>query len=268
MSSGIRRRGRLGTSVKLLDLDRKSVDMIINARSIDDAWDIIRKKKADVGFDYVLYGSNRLRRVGDFGDAADSYFLSDLPGNLLHELVNNELYRHLPVAVWAMQNKGVVSLKYGSDLYHSNALSPEMERSQKFFMDAGVLGGYVISFNEPGTAEAAALCFMSATKKQGEVDALWEECGPVLQTYASLFNLRASSLPIPIRGKDLKPRQKEILQWIAQGKTSSEIATILNLSVATIEKHLRQAREVFGVNTTLQAVLYAQISAQIFTVKR
>ena len=260
--------GILGIRVATFNLDNDAVDRIINATSVDCAWSVLQEKVQAAGFDKILYGSNRLRRIGDFGDAADSFFLSDLPDPLVHRLVNEELYRHLPVAIWAMKNKGVVSLKHGSDLYHSGNLSHDMEKSQKLFMDAGVTAGYVISFNEPGSAEAAALCFMSLGKSQEDIDDVWTEHGCVLQTYGALFNLRMSALPVPLPGKDLTNRQKEVLQWIAKGKTSGEIATILNLSVATIEKHLRQAREAFSVNTTLQAVLYAQITSQIFTKER
>lgn len=260
--------GNWGPNVATFNLDQGAVDRIIDAVSIDDAWSILQEKVQAAGFDRILYGSNRLRRVGDFGDAADSFFLSDLPDALVDKLVNEELYRHLPVAVWAMKNKGVVSLKHGSDLYHSGQLSGPMEKTQKLFMDAGITGGYVISFNEPGSAEAAALSVMSLGASQEEVDDLWQRHGCVLQTYGSLFNLRISSLPVPLPGKALTDRQKEVLHWIAQGKTTNEIATILNLSVATIEKHLRHAREAFSVNTTLQAVLYAQITSQIFTKER
>jgi len=66
-----------------------------------------------------------------------------------------------------------------------------------------------------------------------------------------------ASLPIPTQRNDLTERQKEVLHWVAHGKTSAEIATILGLSSATIEKHLRQARDTLGVSTTTQAVLFA-----------
>jgi len=251
-----------------LRLDQSAVDGIINADSIDDAWKILRNIAYSCKIDHMIYGSNRLRRVGDFGNAADSYFLSTLPKDLMGRFVDDELYRHLPVSIWAMQNKGVVSLKHGSDLYNSGSIDGDMAEAQQLFMDAGVTGGYVISFNEPGSAEAAALCYISMQHAQEIMDDIWNENGAVLQTYATLFNLRVASLPVPLRGKNLTARQKEVLQWAARGKTTNEIATILGLSVATIEKHLRQAREAFSVNTTLQAVLYAQITSQEFTKNR
>lgn len=37
----------------------------------------------------------------------------------------------------------------------------------------------------------------------------------------------------------LTPREREILHWVAEGKRDSEIAAILNLSVRTVEQHVR-----------------------------
>lgn len=249
-------------------LDQSIVNRIVQAVSIDEAWQEFVRVGQMAGFDKLIFGSNRLRRIGDFGNAADSFFLSNLPDALMSKLVDDELYRSLPVAIWAMKNKGVISLIYGSELYHKGELPEEMAQTQKLFMDAGIKSGFMVSFNEPGSLEAAAMALISTEKEQEELDAIWEEKGSVLQSYASLFNLRVSSLPVPLRNRRLTARQKEVLTWIAQGKTTNEIATILGLSVATIEKHLRHARDVFGVSTSLQAVLYAQITAQIFSNRR
>ena len=50
------------------------------------------------------------------------------------------------------------------------------------------------------------------------------------------------------------------------GKTTQDIAIIMGLTPATIEKHLRLAREVLEVETTAQAVLMASFRNQIFVV--
>lgn len=42
-------------------------------------------------------------------------------------------------------------------------------------------------------------------------------------------------------------REAEVLRWLAQGKTSSEIATILNISPRTISKHLTRVYQESGV---------------------
>ncbi|HBQ37029.1 MAG TPA: LuxR family transcriptional regulator, partial [Rhodobacteraceae bacterium] len=46
-----------------------------------------------------------------------------------------------------------------------------------------------------------------------------------------------------------------------------DIATIMDLTSATVEKHLRLAREALDVETTAQAVLKASYQSQIFILK-
>ncbi|MEC3860272.1 LuxR family transcriptional regulator [Mesobacterium sp. TK19101] len=52
----------------------------------------------------------------------------------------------------------------------------------------------------------------------------------------------------------LSSREAEILQWIAMGKTQSEIGDLLTISTRTVEVHLRSARTKLSALTTPQAV--------------
>jgi len=55
----------------------------------------------------------------------------------------------------------------------------------------------------------------------------------------------------------LSEREVEALTWAARGKTSAEIAQILNLSKRTVDFHMDNAREKLGVSTRIQAVIKA-----------
>jgi DNA-binding CsgD family transcriptional regulator len=55
----------------------------------------------------------------------------------------------------------------------------------------------------------------------------------------------------------LSLRQLECLQWVAGGKTSVEIASLLNLSAKTVDEHIDNACRGFGVNGRMQAVVQA-----------
>ncbi|MEM9968024.1 MAG: LuxR family transcriptional regulator [Pseudomonadota bacterium] len=57
-----------------------------------------------------------------------------------------------------------------------------------------------------------------------------------------------------IRQPALSSREKEILQWIASGKSQRDIADILYISNRTVEVHLRSIRSKLAVLTTSQAV--------------
>jgi DNA-binding NarL/FixJ family response regulator len=55
----------------------------------------------------------------------------------------------------------------------------------------------------------------------------------------------------------LTPRAGETLLWLAQGKTNSEIATILGNSESTVKKHVLEIFEKLGVETRTAASLRA-----------
>ncbi|MFC7338962.1 response regulator transcription factor [Haloferula chungangensis] len=52
----------------------------------------------------------------------------------------------------------------------------------------------------------------------------------------------------------LTKRQREIMNWISQGKTSAETATILDISPRTVEKHLEAIFQRLGVENRIAAV--------------
>jgi len=55
----------------------------------------------------------------------------------------------------------------------------------------------------------------------------------------------------------LSPRERECLQWTAEGKTSWECAVILGLSERTVRFYLESARHKLGAANTLHAVIKA-----------
>jgi DNA-binding NarL/FixJ family response regulator len=55
----------------------------------------------------------------------------------------------------------------------------------------------------------------------------------------------------------LSPRQREVLQLVAEGRTMKEIAAILGISTRTAESHKYQMMNVLGLATTAELVQYA-----------
>lgn len=55
----------------------------------------------------------------------------------------------------------------------------------------------------------------------------------------------------------LTPREREILHWVAAGKTDAQIAAILGLSARTVQKHLQNGYVKLGVESrTAAAILF------------
>jgi DNA-binding NarL/FixJ family response regulator len=60
----------------------------------------------------------------------------------------------------------------------------------------------------------------------------------------------------PLR-EELTPRQREIVQLIAEGKSTKEIAFLLTVSVKTVEAHRAQLMERLGIHDVAGLVRYA-----------
>jgi DNA-binding CsgD family transcriptional regulator len=57
---------------------------------------------------------------------------------------------------------------------------------------------------------------------------------------------------------DLTPREVEVLNWIASGKTDRDIADILGMRPRTVNKHLEHIYVKLGVETRTAAASMAQ----------
>jgi LuxR family quorum sensing-dependent transcriptional regulator len=65
--------------------------------------------------------------------------------------------------------------------------------------------------------------------------------------------LKGVSAPVAL----LSPRQRDVFCWIAEGKTTSEVAEILKLSVKTVDTHIAQAMKKLDASTRSQALAIA-----------
>lgn len=84
--------------------------------------------------------------------------------------------------------------------------------------------------------------------------------GPAPGKETLLITLREQTrepAPEDLNSLGLTPRETEILFWVAQGKTSPEIAIILNTQLCTVKKHVGNLLPKLGVETRLAAALRA-----------
>jgi len=70
-------------------------------------------------------------------------------------------------------------------------------------------------------------------------------------------NLLAGKTPVSNPLDELTPRQREILQLVAEGRTTKEIAGRLDLSVKTVETHRAQLMERLDIHDVPGLVKFA-----------
>ncbi|MGH7303626.1 MAG: response regulator transcription factor [Candidatus Rokuibacteriota bacterium] len=57
--------------------------------------------------------------------------------------------------------------------------------------------------------------------------------------------------------RELSPRQREVLQLLAEGRTMKEIAAILKITPRTVAFHKYSMMEEFGIKTSAELVQFA-----------
>lgn len=63
--------------------------------------------------------------------------------------------------------------------------------------------------------------------------------------------------PSELFGDNLTPRQREVLQLVAEGKSNKEVANILGISVKTVDFHKAGIMDELGLRTTAELTRYA-----------
>lgn len=58
-------------------------------------------------------------------------------------------------------------------------------------------------------------------------------------------------------GPKITPRQRQVLQLIAEGRTAKEIASVLNISARTAESHKYEMMQTLGAGTTAELIQHA-----------
>ena len=74
---------------------------------------------------------------------------------------------------------------------------------------------------------------------------------------ANLYRLGGNLSKTPVAA--LTPREREVLEWVAAGKTNRDIAAIVGARPRTIEKHLERIYEKLGVETRTAAAARARL---------
>ena len=244
------------------------LERLFDARSIEEIWRLHIDKMASFGFDKLLYGFTRFRTTNSFGNLDDVLVLSNHSKTYLDGFVSNGLYHHAPMVKWAAENVGACSWRWIDEQARSGHFTPSELKVMEFNLKMGVRAGFSISFKDVSVRAKGAIGLAAREgMMQHQVEEIWEQHGREIVVLNNVTHLRITSMPFTTQRRSLTKRQREALEWVGDGKTTQDIATIMGLTAATVEKHLRLARESLDVETTAQAVLKASFQNQIFMIE-
>ncbi|HTM16604.1 MAG TPA: response regulator transcription factor [Terracidiphilus sp.] len=74
---------------------------------------------------------------------------------------------------------------------------------------------------------------------------------------AQFANMNSKQNPAEMFGTKLTPRQREVLQLVAEGKSTKQIATALGISAKTVEFHRNSLMDELGLRTIAELTRFA-----------
>lgn len=239
-----------------------------NAQSLEELWLAHCKQMASFGFDRLIYGYTQYRTETSLGDPDDFIILTNHSQDYIDGFLHGGLYFHAPMLRWALDNEGAASWRLIGQMMVSDTMTRDERRVFDFNAKLGVTVGHTISFKSvsPRSKGAISIC-AQAGMTQDQADAVWEEHGDAIHLMNNIAHLKILSLPYSAPNRVLTKRQREALEWVGDGKTTQDIALLMGLTSATVEKHLRLAREALSVETTAQAVMKAALHNQMFVME-
>ena len=249
-------------------ISSRYLDALTSAHSLEEIWEMHTRRMADYGFDRLLYGFTRYRSGTSLGDPDDFVILTNHPGSYTDTFIGKSLYKNAPMTKWAIDNEGACSWRVMAEKIARDTLTEDERRVVAFNLSHKVHAGYTVSFRSISPRSKGAIALTArADMVQDDVDAIWEAHGTDILVLNNIVHLKVMTLPHSSPSRMLTKRQLEVLEWVGDGKTTQDIATLLGLTAATVEKHLRLAREALSVETTAQAVLKAAFQNQMFVLE-
>jgi DNA-binding CsgD family transcriptional regulator len=112
--------------------------------------------------------------------------------------------------------------------------------------------GYVVPIY--GVGGEAHVVTMAGPNPRSDAAARAELHLLAMYAHARAIRLKRGAAEPPV---SLRRREREVLQWVAAGKSDWEIGRILGISESAAHKHVENAKRRFGVPTRMQAVVAA-----------
>ncbi|MES0827300.1 helix-turn-helix transcriptional regulator [Ruegeria sp. SCP11] len=237
-------------------------------KTLEELWDAHCRQMAEYGFDRLIYGHTQFRTETSLGDPEDFLILTNHEKPYLDGFLRDGLYFHAPMLKWALYNEGAASWSVAQNMVSNGKLTAQELQVLEFNKSHGVACGYTVSFTSVSMRSKGAISLSAGNATtQAEVDSMWAEHGDDILLMNNMAHLKILTLPYNAPNRALTKRQREALQWVGDGKTTQDIALLMGLTAATVEKHLRLARESLSVETTAQAVLKASLQNQMFVME-
>lgn len=228
------------------------------ARSADEVWSLATGHFASLGFSRAVYRLSHAQRETTWPDPANRQFFSTLGPEFTRQYFENGLFSGSALHRWAECTEGACTWAWIPKAIAAGELSAEEIETDRLSRELGILAGVSVSFPRFHARTRAALGLIADRGLDHDrVEEIWGTHREALLAVAHMMHLSLLQRPANPGTHRLTARQREALEWVADGKTTQDVALLMGISPAMVEKHLRLARDALDVDTTAQAVARA-----------
>lgn len=228
------------------------VDRCSNHSDVQTLLGDFSKLITDLGFKHFM-----MTGLPTYGEDVETLIIANhWPEQWTHHYRQNRYFMDDPVSRWSFTRSTPFTWA------DANAGSPETERTLRIkeeAKDVGMVDGMGFPMFDPNNWQAvvslAADTPVTLTKKETGVIYLAS-----VMAQSQAIELSKTSRDIQ---NELTAREKDVLTWIAHGKSLWEAATILGISEGTVKVHLSAIRTKLGATNTTHAVARGLRSRQI-----
>jgi LuxR family transcriptional regulator, quorum-sensing system regulator SolR len=232
----------------LSEADCALLDAIMHLDDADQAFALIAKAVKELGFDYCSYG---IKLAMPVSRPAVAIFDTYPAGWMDH-------YRHSGYLA-VDPTVGHASRSNLPLVWSDTVFSP----AHAFWEDAkscGLRVGWAQPSRDPsGAFGLLSLCRNSEPLKQKELDARAGRVFWLSQIAHEAIGRIVKPKLVPETTVHLTPRERDVLRWLAEGKTSYEIGLILNIAERTAVFHTNNAVSKLKATNRMQAVVKASL---------
>lgn len=180
----------------------------------------------------------------------DVVIFSNWPANVFDD--SEDFYPALSTDLAKRVNDTIVPFQWSLEILDTSPQSEVEKSAADLFCQFRLLDGIIIPVHGP--ADNVGFVVLGALKKELKSSQI-----SMLQSIAiEQFDLhfRASQQKLDSQGR-LTPREVKVLQFMVDGKSTDEIANIMNLSAMTVGIYASSAKSKLNSSTKIQAVARA-----------
>ncbi|TGN49650.1 hypothetical protein E4L95_18130 [Paracoccus liaowanqingii] len=231
-----------------------AIERLLVVETVPEIREVFLEGAAQLGFDFALYAAQFMLSVPSSVLRDKPIVFTNFPLQLMAEAQMLGRLDSDPWIQWVLDNDGEIA---ADDLQAlPGVVSPSLQLAARH----GLGQCQIVSLRDKVLDSVGAVLVVPEQGADAATLARrWRQSGRELRVLAWVMHMRIATMNRALPVTTLTPRQREVLTWRSAGKTVGEVATILGITPATVEKHTRLAREALGVATTSQAVLKAHV---------